>query len=30
MKIESIYAPLWDDPRFQALVNDPKNNAPLF
>ncbi len=21
---------LWDDPRFQALVNDPKNNAPLF
>jgi TolB-like protein/DNA-binding winged helix-turn-helix (wHTH) protein len=20
---------LWDDPQFQALVNDPKNNAPL-
>jgi tetratricopeptide (TPR) repeat protein len=35
---ENIYAartgagwlPLWDDPRFQALVNDPKNNAPIF
>ncbi len=34
---ENIYAakanpgwlPLWNDPRFQALVNDPKNNAPL-
>ena len=24
------FAPLKDDPRFQALVNDPKNNAPLF
>ena len=22
-------ASLWDDPQFQALVNDPKNNAPL-
>ncbi len=22
--------PLRGDPRFQALVNDPKNNAPLF
>jgi TolB-like protein len=30
MKIDPVYAPLWDDPRFQALVNDPKNNAPLF
>ena len=35
---ENIYAakygfgwlPLHDDPQFQALVNDPKNNAPLF
>jgi tetratricopeptide (TPR) repeat protein len=24
------WLPLWKDPRFQALVNDPKNNAPLF
>ena len=24
------FKPLWDDPRFQALVADPKNNAPLF
>ena len=24
------WLPLLDDPRFQALVNDPKNNAPLF
>ena len=24
------FAPLKDDPRFQAMVNDPKNNAPLF
>jgi TolB-like protein/Tfp pilus assembly protein PilF len=23
------WLPLWDDPRFQALLNDPKNNAPL-
>lgn len=30
MKIDPVYAPLWDDPRFQALVTDPKNNAPLF
>jgi hypothetical protein len=22
--------PLWDDPRFQALLADPRNNAPLF
>jgi len=22
-------ASLWEDPQFQALVNDPKNNAPL-
>jgi TolB-like protein/Flp pilus assembly protein TadD len=24
------FKPLWDDPRFKALVADPKNNAPLF
>ena len=24
------WLPLRDDPRFQALVNDPKNNAPMF
>jgi tetratricopeptide (TPR) repeat protein len=24
------YAPLRGDPRFEALLNDPKNNAPLF
>ncbi len=23
-------APRRDDPRFQALLEDPKNNAPLF
>lgn len=22
--------PLWDDPRFQAILNDPANKAPLF
>ena len=26
----ALYAPLRDDPRFEALLNDPKNNAPLF
>jgi TolB-like protein/Tfp pilus assembly protein PilF len=24
------WKPLLDDPRFEALLNDPKNNAPLF
>jgi tetratricopeptide (TPR) repeat protein len=24
------FQPLWDDPRFQALLADPKNNEPLF
>lgn len=24
------YFPLWGDPRFEALLKDPKNNAPLF
>jgi len=27
---EGSWKPLRDDPRFQALVNDPKNNQPLF
>jgi hypothetical protein len=24
------FQPLWADPRFQALVADPRNRAPLF
>jgi TolB-like protein/Tfp pilus assembly protein PilF len=30
LRTEPGYAPLRDDPRFQALINDPKNNQPLF
>jgi TolB-like protein/cytochrome c-type biogenesis protein CcmH/NrfG len=30
MKRHPAYAPLRGDPRFEALLNDPKNNAPLF
>jgi hypothetical protein len=30
MKQCPVYAPLRGDPRFEALLNDPKNNAPLF
>ena len=29
MKVNLTLASLWDDPKFQALVNDPANNAPL-
>lgn len=29
MKVSLTLSPLWDDPKFQALVNDPANNAPL-
>ena len=28
-RIVLYYFPLWDDPEFQALVNDPATNAPL-
>jgi TolB-like protein/Flp pilus assembly protein TadD len=30
MKTDPTYFPLRGDPRFEALLNDPKNNAPLF
>lgn len=30
MRHHPAYAPLRGDPRFEALLNDPKNNAPLF
>ena len=30
MKENPFYAPLRGDPRFEALLNDPKNNGPLF
>lgn len=30
LRTVQFYAPLRDDPRFQALINDPKNNAPLY
>ncbi|MSU48248.1 MAG: tetratricopeptide repeat protein [Opitutus sp.] len=30
MKHHPYYFPLQGDPRFEALLNDPKNNAPLF
>jgi TolB-like protein/class 3 adenylate cyclase/Tfp pilus assembly protein PilF len=28
-KTNPFYMSLWDDPDFQALVNDPANNAPI-
>ena len=30
LNVEVSFQPLWDDPRFQALLADPQNNAPLF
>ncbi len=30
MKRHPAFAPLQGDPRFEALLDDPKNNAPLF
>ena len=30
LKVMPVYFNLRGDPRFQALLNDPKNNAPLF
>ena len=30
MRKNPAYFPLQGDPRFEALLNDPKNNAPLF
>jgi TolB-like protein/tetratricopeptide (TPR) repeat protein len=30
MRRDPRYSPLWDHPRFEALLNDRKNNAPLF
>src|SRR5260221_7491317 len=29
MQVKLTLASLWDDPKFQAMVNDPANNAPL-
>jgi hypothetical protein len=30
MRRHPLFFPLQGDPRFEALLNDPKNNAPLF
>ena len=30
MKTDPTYAPLRGEPAFEALLNDPKNRAPLF
>jgi tetratricopeptide (TPR) repeat protein len=30
MRTHPFYFPLRGDPRFEALLNDPKNDAPLF
>jgi len=29
LRVDPWLASLWDDPKFQALVNDPANNAPI-
>jgi len=30
MRHSPLFAPLRGDPRWEALLADPKNNAPLF
>jgi hypothetical protein len=30
LRSSPLFKPLKDDPRWEALLNDPKNNAPLF
>ena len=30
IRVDPGFAKLHGDPRFEALLNDPKNNAPLF
>ena len=30
LRVDAAFAPLRGDSRFEALLNDPKNNAPLF
>ena len=30
LRVHPAFAPLRGDPRFEALLNDPRNNAPLF
>ena len=30
IRVIPVFAQLHGDPHFEALMNDPKNNAPLF